>query len=243
MEDSEGLGRHLPMLTLSETTLHLVTVAKISADSPLIALTDLEAERAELVEAMVQEAQRVLDARAATSKAGKAPPHADRVDGCSAFLALTGTERLNLLRRTLIQHGSPRVENIEENVAGHLKLLPPEQRPTVASRLVEWWDRQIVYSLCGKRERVMSRSELQHQISAIVSDIEQDKLVPDFEVASPPEDYQPDGMLARQIKLVDGRHRISRKRSGRNGRPASNARNGSTESGDGGHDQRLRFCA
>jgi hypothetical protein len=146
-----------------------------------------------------------LDARTAAAKAGKALPHADRVDGCSAFLALTETDRLNLLRRTLIQHGSPTVAAIEQNVAGYLKLLPPEQRPIVAMRLVEWWDRQIVYSLCGKRERVVSRSELQHQISAIVSDIEQDKLVPDFEVASPPKDYQPDGMLARQVKLVDGK--------------------------------------
>jgi hypothetical protein len=195
----------LPALTLSETTLHLVTVAKLGPDSPLIALTDPGAERTELVEAMAQEAQRVLDARAAAAKAGKALPHADRVDGCSAFLGLTETERLNLLRRTVIQDSSPAVADIEENVAEFLKLLPPEQRPIVARRLVEWWDRQIVYSLCGKRERVVSRGELQHQISAIISDIEQDKLVPDFEVASPPEDYQPDGMLARQVKLVDGK--------------------------------------
>jgi hypothetical protein len=195
----------LPALTLSETTLHLVTVAKLGPDSPLIALTDPDAERTELVEAMAQEAQRVLDARAAAAKGGKALPHADRIDGCSAFLALTETERLNLLRRTVIKQGSPAVGAIEENVAGYLKLLPPEQRPTVARRLIEWWDRQIVYSLCGKRERAVVRSELQHQISAIISDIEQDRLMPDFEVASPPEDYQPDGMLARQIKLVDGR--------------------------------------
>jgi hypothetical protein len=180
-------------------------VAKLGPDSPLIALTTPDAERTELVDAMVQEAQRVLDARAAAVKAGKALPHADRFDGCVAFLALTETERLNLMRRTAIQHGSPAVDAIEEIVAKNLQLLPPEQRPTVATRLVEWWDRQIVYSLCGKRERIISRSELQHQISAIVSDIEQDKLVPDFEVASPPESYQPDGMLARQVKLVDGK--------------------------------------
>jgi hypothetical protein len=195
----------LPALNLSETTLHLVTVAKLAPDSPLVALTNLAAECMELVEAMSQEAQRVLDAGAAAAKAGKAVPHADRIDGCSAFLALTETERLNLLRRAIIKADSIAISGIEEDVSENLKLLPREQRPTVATRLIEWWDRQIVYSLCGKRERIISRSELQHQISAIVSDIEQDKLVPDFEVASPPEDYQPDGMLARQIKLVDGR--------------------------------------
>ena len=91
-------------------------------------------------------------------------------------------------------------------MAGHLlRILPPDQRATVARRLVEWWDRQIVYSLCGERERVITRAELQSQISAIVADIEQGKLVPDFETVSHPEDYQPDGMLARQIGLVKGK--------------------------------------
>jgi hypothetical protein len=195
----------LPDLTLSETTLHLVTVAKLGCHSPLFALTDLGAKRTELVEAMVEEAQRVIDARAAAGEAGKALPHADRVDGCLAFLSLTDTERHNLMCRTVIQSGSTAVGAIEDNIAGHLKLLPPEQRPAVAMRLIEWWDRQIVYSLCGKRERTITRGELQHQISAIVSDIEQEKLVPDFELASPPKDYQPDGMLARQVEIVDGK--------------------------------------
>jgi hypothetical protein len=195
----------LPELTLSETTLHLVTVANLGRNSPLIALTDPKADRGELVEAMTHEAQRVLDARAAATKAGKAPPHADRVGGCSAFLGLTETERLNLMRRAVIQPSSPSLDTIEDNVAGYLKLFPPGQRAAVASRLVEWWDRQIVYSLCGKRDRVISRSELQHQISAIVVDIEQNRLMPDFEVVSPPEDYQPDGMLARQVQLVEGK--------------------------------------
>ena len=49
----------LPELTLSETTLHLVTVANLAADSPLISLIDHASERTELVEAMAQEAQRV----------------------------------------------------------------------------------------------------------------------------------------------------------------------------------------
>ena len=64
--------------------------------------------------------------------------------------------------------------------------------------------RQIIYSLCSKRERIISRNELQHQISAIVADTEQGKLLAEFETISPPDDYQPDGMLARQIKLVGG---------------------------------------
>src|SRR5258708_10862794 len=194
----------LPALTLSETTLHLVAVASIPSDSPLTALTSEDANRDFIVGAMVEEAQQVIDARAAAVKSGKSAPYADRVDGCEAFLALSETERQNLLRRTLIKQDSSPIGEIEERVAEHLKLLPPDQRPAVAKRLIEWWDRQIVYSLCGKRERVISRAELQQQITIIIGDLEQDKLLPDFETVSQPEDYQPDGMLARQIRLVEG---------------------------------------
>jgi hypothetical protein len=195
----------LPAVTLSETTLHLVAVGAIPADSPLKALTTSDTDRDELVKAITEEAQRIVDARAAAAEAKKPLPYEDRVNGCEAFLALTETERLNLMRRAVIRQDSPKITEIESLIAEHLKILPADQRPKVAARLVEWWDRQIVYSLCGKRDRVISRTELQHQISTFVADIEQGKLVPDFETVNPPDDYQPDGMLARQIKLVDGK--------------------------------------
>ena len=197
----------LPGLALSETTLHLVAVGGIPADSLLKALTSPDADRDELAKALSIEAQRVVDARMAAANANppKPLPYEDRSDGCEAFLALSETERLNLLRRALLRQESPNVAGIEKLIAVHLKILPPDQQVQVAGRLVEWWDRQIVYSLCGKRERLISRTELQHQISTFVADIEQGKLLADFETVNPPEDYQPDGMLSRQIKLVEGK--------------------------------------
>jgi hypothetical protein len=195
----------LPALKLSETTLHLVAVNGISNNSPLKVLIDPHADRAHLVASMLEEAQRVVSVRAAADKSSSSLPHADRVDGCLAFLSLKETERLNLLRRMRIRPHSPSISGIEELIAAHLKILPAEQRPAVAQRLIEWWDRQMVYSLCGTRERVLLRSELQLQISSIVADIEQGKLLAEFETVSPPDDYQPDGMLARQIKLVEGK--------------------------------------
>lgn len=80
----------------------------------------------------------------------------------------------------------------------------------VAKRLIEWSDRQIVYSLCAKRERVISRTELQQQITIIIGDLEQDKLLPDFETVTQPEDYQPHGMLTRQIRFVIGGGKLCR---------------------------------
>lgn len=195
----------LPTLTLPDTTLHLVAVGQIPKGSALQALTDLVADRTAVVEAMVNEAQRVVDART-EAQANKTPlPYGDRVDGCEAFLALSETERLNLLRRAVVRHSAATIDEIEERVASHLKLLPADQRALVAKRLIEWWDRQIVYSLCGKRERTITRAELQAQVMSIVGDLEEGKLLPEFETATPPQDYQPDGMLARQIRLVEGK--------------------------------------
>lgn len=195
----------LPSLVLSETTLLLVTVGGIVTNDALGVLTSTTEDRGELVSAMTAEAERVREARAEATKAGTALPYADRADACQAFLGLSETERLNLLRRALIKPDSPAVPEVETQIAAHLHILPANQRAPVVVRLVEWWDRQILYSLCGKRERIITRGELQSQISAIIADLEQGKLIPEFETVSHPEDYQPDGMLARQIELVRGK--------------------------------------
>ncbi len=194
----------LPAIALAETTFHLVAVGGISTDSPLSVLIDPTGDRTELVAAMLEEAQRVVHSRTLAEKAKSPMPYADRVDGCQAFITLTATERLNLMRRIKIRLHSPNIGAIENLIADHLRILPAEQRSAVAQRLIEWWDRQVIYSICNKRERVVSRAELQHQISAIVADIEQGTLLAEFETVSQPDDYQPDGMLARQIKLVEG---------------------------------------
>jgi len=196
----------LPTVELSETTLHLVVVGSISADSLLNTLTSYDADRAQLVMAMTKEALQVRTERADAAKVGRKLPYADRFEGCESFLALTNTERLNLMRRTVIHQGSITIDEIEPKISESLRrFLPSEQRPMVAKRLVEWWDRQIVYSLCGKRERMISKLELQQQISIIIGDIDQAKLLPDFERVSLPKEYQPDGMLSRQIELVEGK--------------------------------------
>ena len=74
----------------------------------------------------------------------------------------------------------------------------------VAEKLVGWWNPEIIHSLCGKRDRVITRVELQSRIVEVVGELERESLSVDFEQSEPPEDYQPDGMLTRQIKLVKG---------------------------------------
>lgn len=195
----------LPFLTLSETTLWLVAVGSIPDDSPLEALIEEDVDRTDLLKAMQDEAQRVVHERAAAKKAGKRLPYEDRAPGCDAFLALSVTDQHNLLRRIRVQQKSPTIMQIESDIASYLVFLPDEHRLLVAKRLVEWWDRQVMYSLCGVRDRVLTRIELQQQVMSFIGDIKKDRLVPDFMTALPPKDYQPGGMLTRQILLVNGR--------------------------------------
>lgn len=195
----------LPLISLSDTTFHLVSVGKVPSDSPLVALCDPAADRLTLMTAMVEEATRVVDARSAAKTAGEKAPHAARAVGCEAFLALDHATRLNMLRRIQIQQSSVAIGDIKNEVAKRLHILPREQRHQVAERLLAWWDQQVIYSMCDRRDRVIHRSEMQHNISEISAQLEDDQLIADFDVAAHPEGYQADGMLYRQIALVAGK--------------------------------------
>lgn len=196
----------LPNLSLAETRFHLVTVGEIPEGSPLSVLLDPKSSRTELAVALEKEAMRVRDEREAAAKANVKPlPHADRADGCAAFLELSPASRLNLLRRVRIVHGNLTIDQLENELAGMLSLIKVADRAAIARSLIEWWDRQVVYALCDRRPRFIARSEVLQQIAERVSDLEHDTLLADFSTMSPPSTYQPDGMLTRQIALVGGK--------------------------------------
>lgn len=194
----------LDEISLPETTFHLITVASVTEGDLLRSLLREPPDTPALVAAMVEEAQRVKDEQAiAKSQNGKLP-HADRAAGCLAFLALDETMRISLCSQMRIAPNSPTITEVEPAIQAGLGILPKEQRPIVAEKLVAWWNREIIHSLCGKRDRVITRLELQNRIIEIVGELERESLSVDFEQMDPPEDYQPDGMLTRQIKLVKG---------------------------------------
>ncbi|HJO67186.1 MAG TPA: ABC-three component system protein [Sphingomonas sanguinis] len=215
---SKGLWRTLkawidilPSVALSDTRFHLVTVAPIKQGSVLAVLETSDENRRPLTAALIKEAERVVAERQAAAAANKPLPHADRAAGCEAFLNLTADDRLNLMRQTRIRPGSIPIDAMEGEIAKKLTLIRPDDRAGVARRLIEWWDRQVVYSLCRKRPKFITRGELQQQITELIGDIEQDRLTADFETIAHPSDYQPDGMLTRQIRLVDGQsHDLSK---------------------------------
>jgi len=194
----------LPSLALAETSFHLVTVGELGADSELTALRTPGSKREALVAALVKEAERVAQEREAAKAEGKKIPHADRADGCDAFLKLSASVRLNLLRRIHVVTGAATIDQMEAEIASKLHQIRERDRPQIARSLIEWWDRQVVYALCGRRQRFIGRDELLQEIAERISDIEHEVLMPDFELMVPPADYQPEGLLTRQIALVGG---------------------------------------
>ncbi len=88
----------LPLVSLADTTFHLVSTGKVPDKSPLSVLCDVQADREALLRAMVEEAQRVVDEHAGATD-GKAR-HAARAPGCEAFLALDLSKKAPLSIRS-----------------------------------------------------------------------------------------------------------------------------------------------
>lgn len=193
----------LPRVTLAETQFQLVTVAPLGKSNALAVLLNPTSDRSSLQTLLVTEAQRVVDENAAASGAS-APPHADRIDGCKAFLNLDEAKRNALLARVTVRPGASNIGAVCDDIAKRLMNFPPGQRPEICKRLIEWWDLQVIFTLCEKRQRTIAKIEVLQVISELAGEIERDDLFPDFELAALPSDHTPDSMIERQIELVGG---------------------------------------
>ena len=196
----------LPKISISETKFHLVVVSGISETDPLNVLVDLTQDRDSLLHALEIEATRVISERKIAQKQKKKTlPHADRKDGCEAFLGMPQAQRKNLLDRVVVISNSPNINEIENSIEHKLTLIPAIHKKSITAKLVEWWDRQVIYSLSGVRDKYILRVELQSKIMEISAEIEHEKLLPEFERSNVPAGHIPHSELIAQIDLVKGR--------------------------------------
>ena len=202
----------LSEVDIARTKFNLVSVADVQTGSGLEVLLDENSDRNSLLLALMAEAERVGKERAEAKSSGKTNlPHAERAAGCEAFLKLDDSLRSKLISSVRLKPGRPNVTCIEKELANRLTSVPVKRRALVAQRLVEWWDRQVLYSMCNKRKKAISRFEVVESHSQIVADIELDRLPNPFASRNPPSSHKPDSMIERQIRLVDGsRSEISR---------------------------------
>lgn len=198
----------LPTVSLDDTRFQLVTVAPLPSGSLLEVLLDEQSPRTQLLKALRDEAQRVLDEHQAGKEAEKyPPPHADRVTSCAAYLKLSDSVREKFLARITVQPSASNINEIPKDIAKELKNFPPERREAITEKLMEWWDLQVVYSFCGKRDRAISMLEVQQKIAEIAGELEREDILADFQFIAPPEGHTAPSMISRQLQLVDGTQR------------------------------------
>ncbi|MDA8454265.1 hypothetical protein M4R22_05780 [Acidovorax sp. GBBC 3334] len=194
----------LPKLSLDDTRFQLVTVAPLPPGSVLAPLLDEKSSRTDLLKRLEAEAKRVVDEHATAKASGRNPlPHVERLPGCSAFLALPEATREKLLSRATIQPAAHDINKIQLDITNALTNFPPDQREAISQRLTEWWDLQIVYSFCGRRERFITRLEVLQRLLEMAGELARDELLADFQFEFPPDDHSPPSMIATQLQLVD----------------------------------------
>lgn len=194
----------LPKVSLDDTHFQLVTVAPLPPGSVLAPLLDEKASRTSLLKLLEAEARRVVNEHAAAKQNGKKSlPHIERLPGCSAYLALPETVREKLLSKATIRPGANDINKIQRDITNALTNFPPDQREGISRRLMEWWDMQIVYSFCAKRERFITTLEVQQRLLEMAGELARDELLADFQFEVPPDDHSPPSMIATQLQLVN----------------------------------------
>ncbi|WP_048439161.1 ABC-three component system protein [Caenimonas sp. SL110] len=193
----------LPKVSLDDTRFQLVTVATLPSGSVLAPLLDEKASRANLLTLLEAEAQRVVNEHSLAKKNGKNPlPHIERLAGCSAYLNLSSVIREKLLARVTIHPAANDINKIQRKITTTLTMFPPDQREAISQRLMEWWDLQIVYSFCAKRDRFITKLEVQQRMIEMAGELSRDELLADFQFDAPPDDHSPPSMIATQLELV-----------------------------------------
>jgi hypothetical protein len=194
----------LPKISLDDTRFQLVTVAPLSPTSILMPLLDEKASRTGLLKLLEAEAQRVVNEHSTAKQNGKSPlPHIERLPGCSAYLSLPNVTREKLLSKVTIQPAASDINKIQCDITNALTNFPPDQREAISQRLIEWWDLQIVYSFCGKRERFINRLEVLERLLELASELERKELLADFSFEFPPDNHSPPSMITTQLQLVN----------------------------------------
>lgn len=193
----------LHAVSLNDTCFQLVTVAPLPPGSPLEVLLDELSPRTNLLTLLHTEARRVVKEHQAAKEAKEHPfPHADRISSCAAYLELDDITREKFLSRITVQPAASNIKEIPKDIAKELKNFPPERREAITQKLMEWWDLQVVYSFCDKRDRAISLLEVQQKVAEIAGELERDELLADFQFVTPPEDHAPPSMISRQLQLV-----------------------------------------
>ncbi|GAB5510408.1 MAG: hypothetical protein Rhims3KO_18090 [Hyphomicrobiales bacterium] len=192
----------LPTIDLKSTQFAIIAVAPIAEGSALCCLKTQGSDRSSLLAELKTEAERVIGDIEIAKLVGKPKPHKRRAPGAMAFLAISKSQREELIQRVSIQPDAKTISGLEEAIAQLLDTYPLLQRANLAAKLCEWWDRQVLLSFDGKRDRFIKRHELLEQLSETSAMLKSEALLESFSSKQPPPVFDTHEMLAKQCELV-----------------------------------------
>ncbi|MFY0528563.1 ABC-three component system protein [Archangium gephyra] len=185
---------------------YFVTSARVVENDRLEVLADPKGDRSKLVDALLNEAQRVHNSRVEAASKNIKLPYGERAEGCEAFINLSLPARVELTRRITLHPRIGSIVDIPDRVIERLRnFIRQEHRRQVAERLIEWWDRQVALALLGKRAREMHKGELVSRLQELAAEHLESTLPNDFSMRKPGKlEEERGGNWERQITLVNG---------------------------------------
>ncbi|MNS10611.1 hypothetical protein D3C72_421290 [compost metagenome] len=172
-----------------------------------------KAKVAEVVDALEEEALRVIEERKKVKKENQGKkdkkdlPYATRAPGCEGFLALKKAQRQKLVERIVLFPDAFTIADVPATVENELTTVPVKTRSSVAKRLIEWWDGRMAFAMlqeAGSAHRRITKNELLTMLNEFVYQLRDGSLPHTFMDQYPPVALSYDNNLVKQIDLVDG---------------------------------------
>lgn len=185
----------------------LATVADVDPDSPLVVLSDETASRDALKHELTLEAERVILERKKVLAEGKHPkdlPYQDRYKGCEAFLGISSSMQVSLLKNIHHRNGVFQIQEAVDKISNAIRRTTPEDiRQPLAKKIIAWWDREVVESLTGERKRCIYAEELKDFIAGKTAELYADGLSDDMAEIEVPLPATPHPILEKQLTIID----------------------------------------
>ncbi|WP_417795768.1 ABC-three component system protein [Terasakiella pusilla] len=196
----------------------LATVCKIKTGDFLEVLLQDDSDRKLLHQELVNEAKTVLKKRSDAKLdqktwkyKSKTLPYEDRYKGCKAFLEMKRDDQLSLINNIKIKPSSFQIQDADEMVIARLPHTANEIKSSLSKRIIQWWDKEIVDSLTGKRKRVITKSELNTFITSKIVELFDDGLSDDMQQIPMPSSIDMHPVMKQQLDLVQAREHVRRR--------------------------------
>ncbi|TAJ09049.1 hypothetical protein DMA11_20775 [Marinilabiliaceae bacterium JC017] len=204
---------YLETNSISDGIFTLSTVAKIDENSTLTLLKKNNNDRNQLINDLINEAERVLKTRnnvlkenkerLKRSEEAKKLPYDDKYKGCEAYLSLGDTKQSYLINKITLVTESFTIEEANNKVIEFIRITTQtDYHEILAERIIAWWDREAVKSLTRERSEGIYLSELQEFISRKNAELLDDGFTNDLEDIALPEITSPNPIQKKQLEII-----------------------------------------